>query len=726
MSHLLSGNLDYNGNQALNMILHSLTADPSYVAGKFYYNSNSGVKRPRWCDGSVFYDIYPFNTANTASTAVLRDSSGNFSAGTISAALSGNASTATALQTPRALSITGKATAAGQNFDGTGAIALSVSALSVVPGDIALNSGYVMIGNGSNVAAAALKSAILLSDLGAPTGAVSMNSQNITNLADPVNPQDAMTYGLAQTLLQGLDPKSSVRVLTTSLPSYTRTGNVLTASSNGALPAQDSVTLIVGDSFCYAPGTSVDAGLYTVTTLGGVSSTWSATRRNDFDTSAKVTPGATFYVEDGTNYGGNVWFLVTKLPITLNTTSLLFSQYSGASLIIATYPLVKSGNTLSINYDASTIKLNGSNQLYVDTSVISATALKSDIAALSVIGNPTNATSAPSIMTAASDGQVMRRSGTTVAFGALLLSGANAVTGTLGVANGGTGIATAATNGIPYGAGTGAFGVTAAGSQYQTLQAGASGVPVFAALSLGQAAAVTGQLGAANGGTGLATVTTNGIPYGAGTGALGVTAAGTQYQPLQAGASGVPIFAALDLGQSASTTGTLPVNRGGSGLTSTSQNFAFIGPTSGAGAPTWRALVSGDIPSLSALYLPLGGGTLTGTLTGTNGTFSGTVTAATLTGNIQGNALSLSQVTTALGGTPSLMYATTITGDGSTTAFTITHNLGTRALIPSQADAATPYASWIPDVTFPTTNTATFSIVPAPANGKVFNVGVRT
>lgn len=46
---------------------------------------------------------------------------------------------------------------------------------------------------------------------------------------------------------------------------------------------------------------------------------------------------------------------------------------------------------------------------------------------------------------------------------------------------------------------------------------------------------------------------------------------------------------------------------------STSQNFAFIGPTSGSGVPTFRALVAGDIPSLS--YAPTASPTFTGTVT---------------------------------------------------------------------------------------------------------------
>lgn len=75
----------------------------------------------------------------------------------------------------------------------------------------------------------------------------------------------------------------------------------------------------------------------------------------------------------------------------------------------------------------------------------------------------------------------------------------------------------------------------------------------------------SGQLSVANGGTGSASFTLNGILYGNSASAIQVTAAGTQYQSLQAGASGVPAFDAVHLDQSAAVSGILPVGNGGTG-----------------------------------------------------------------------------------------------------------------------------------------------------------------
>jgi hypothetical protein len=71
--------------------------------------------------GKYFTDLVTAATnSNTASAIVKRDASGNFAAGTITAALSGTASTATALATGRTIALTGDVTYTSGSFDGTG------------------------------------------------------------------------------------------------------------------------------------------------------------------------------------------------------------------------------------------------------------------------------------------------------------------------------------------------------------------------------------------------------------------------------------------------------------------------------------------------------------------------------------------------------------------------------------------------------------------------------
>lgn len=76
-------------------------------------------------------------------------------------------------------------------------------------------------------------------------------------------------------------------------------------------------------------------------------------------------------------------------------------------------------------------------------------------------------------------------------------------------------------------------------------------------------------------------------------------------------------------GSPVTTSGTLSAT-----LASQTANQVFAGPTTGANAaPAFRALVAGDIPDLSSVYLPLSGGTISSDLTVTgNLTVNGTTT----------------------------------------------------------------------------------------------------
>lgn len=82
-------------------------------------------------------------------------------------------------------------------------------------------------------------------------------------------------------------------------------------------------------------------------------------------------------------------------------------------------------------------------------------------AALSIVGRSANSTGNVADIAAGSDHQVLRRSGTSLAFGAIALNQSAAVTGTLPVANGGTGNATMTIGAILLGNGTSAIGTSA-------------------------------------------------------------------------------------------------------------------------------------------------------------------------------------------------------------------------------------------------------------------------
>jgi hypothetical protein len=133
---------------------------------------------------------------------------------------------------------------------------------------------------------------------------------------------------------------------------------------------------------------------------------------------------------------------------------------------------------------------------------------------------------------------------------------------------------------------TGANVVSDSATQTLTNKTMSGASNTFSAIPVSAIATGT-ALGVNAGGTGDITLTTNGMLYGNGTSAAGITAAGSQYQVFQAGASGVPTVGALNLGQAAATTGQLPVGAGGTGLASLTLNNVLIG--NGASNPTFVA-----------------------------------------------------------------------------------------------------------------------------------------
>lgn len=288
---------------------------------------------------------------------------------TISGSIDGNAGTATALATSRTLALSGDVTGtASFNGSANATIAATLANSGVTAGTYgsATQVGQVIVdakgrvATASNVAitfpitsVAGRTGAITLTttdvsegtnlyytdsrvranrldQLAAPTVAVGLNSQRITGLADPIAAQDAATKNYVDLMVQGLDPKASVKAASTA--------NI--ASLSGAMTV-DGVALVAGDRVLVKDQTTTSAnGVYVV-----AAGAWA--RADDLSTWVEHV-AAYLFVEQGT-LNADIGFLCTvDTGGTLGTTAITFVQFNGAGQIVAGSGLTKTGNTIDV------------------------------------------------------------------------------------------------------------------------------------------------------------------------------------------------------------------------------------------------------------------------------------------------------------------------------------------------------------------------------------------
>ena len=97
------------------------------------------------------------------------------------------------------------------------------------------------------------------------------------------------------------------------------------------------------------------------------------TRATDFDADAEITANAFCFVEEGTTNGDAGFTLTTNEAITLDSTALTFTQFSGAGQLTAGDGIQKSGNTLSADLKANGGLVIESQEIAVDLSASSIT-----------------------------------------------------------------------------------------------------------------------------------------------------------------------------------------------------------------------------------------------------------------------------------------------------------------------------------------------------------------
>jgi hypothetical protein len=499
-------------------------------------------------------------------------------------------------------------------------------------------------------------------------------------------------------------------------------GATLTNAGTQVAFTPDGIVASVNDRILvYNQTNATQNGVYTVTTVGSGATNWVLTRATDADSYGLKDPNAlgngdAFFVTSGNTGAGETYVCNTPGVITFGTTNITFAQITSSQVYNAGTGLTLSpATTFNIantavtpaSYGAAsktlTATVNAQGQLtaLADTNIaISMSQVTSGVLGATQGGTDNSSYAIGDILYADTTTSLARLAD--VATGNVLISGgvgaapawgkvalASAVSGTLGVANGGTGVTTS----------TGTGDVVLSNSP--TLVTPALGTPASGNLAnctfptlnqntTGTASNVTGTVAVLNGGTG--TTTAQGAMNtfaGATTSGQYLRGNGTNVVMASIVAGDVPTLNQNTTGSSGSCTGNAAT------ATTAGSISGFNNPTTAATGNT----IGYRDPNgyFFATYFngtgtfSTSGGTGMVLFTGTNGSdtygrsYTAAAAATALSGqtmNINGSSTSCSgnaaTATTATNQSGGTVAATTITATGNITAYFSDERLKTR------------------------------------------------
>ena len=283
-------NIDLNQNQLVNAKFQVLDTDPVGFAGQMYYNSTNGVVR-------LFNGTAWVNAISSI-------------------------------------------TSAGTHTD----------AITVTP---STNGTVTITLNLADTDSAGLLSSAFWNDLNGATDEntfsklVKRDAAGNAKVSDPTQAAHIATKGYVDAARQGLDVKQSVRVATTAA--------VIFATGLENADTLDGVTLATGDRILVkdqgGPGVAhVDNGIYVVQVSGAPVR---ASDSNGTADTGELKAGTFVFVEEGTVNSDKGFVLSTNGTITVGSTAIAWTQFSGAGSFTAGDGLLQTGNTIDVKVTAN-------------------------------------------------------------------------------------------------------------------------------------------------------------------------------------------------------------------------------------------------------------------------------------------------------------------------------------------------------------------------------------
>ena len=172
---------------------------------------------------------------------------------------------------------------------------------------------------------------------------VKRDASGNAKVATPTDAAHIATKGYVDAARQGLDVKASVRAATTAAI------NLSTDLQNGDVI--DGVTLVTGDRVLVKnQGSASENGIYVVVPSGAASRSSDANGTAD---TGELTSGTFTFVEEGTVNFDSGFVVSTNGTITIGSSSIVWTQFSGAGSFEAGDGLSKSGTTVNVNVTAN-------------------------------------------------------------------------------------------------------------------------------------------------------------------------------------------------------------------------------------------------------------------------------------------------------------------------------------------------------------------------------------